>query len=62
MTGLIMLKTSNKDYQGDMKFLNVLIWHTIVIIKYSLGVPLGFGIRKIVEKTKFKKEEEACLE
>jgi len=32
------------------------------IIKYSLGVPLGFGIRKIVEKTKFKKEEEACLE
>jgi len=32
------------------------------IIKYSLGVPLGFGIREIVEKIKLNKEEEACLE
>jgi len=31
MTGLIMLKTSNKDYQGDMKFLDVLICHTVVM-------------------------------
>ena len=27
------------------------------LIKYSLGVPLGFGIRKVVEKIKLKKEE-----
>ena len=32
------------------------------IIKYSLGVPLGFGIRKVVEKIKLRQEGALCSE